>query len=61
MTKIFKNPIVAFGLGLAAGYFVYKYRKAIIKKTTKTIDGGKDFVQHKRENLKDIAEANESQ
>jgi len=39
---------------------VYKYRKEIISSATKTIDAGKDFVLHQKENLEDIvAEAKE--
>jgi len=61
MNKISKNPIVVFGLGLVTGYFVYKYRKEIINKTSKTIDIGKDFVLQQKENLEDIvAEAREN-
>ena len=61
MNKISKNPIVIFSLGLVAGYFVYKYRKEIINKTTKTFDVGKDFVLQQKENLEDIvSEARET-
>ena len=28
--KIFTHPLVIFGLGVAAGYYLYKYRKSII-------------------------------
>jgi methylthioribose-1-phosphate isomerase len=28
--KIFTHPLVVFGLGVAAGYYLYKYRKSII-------------------------------
>jgi hypothetical protein len=28
--KIFTHPLVIFGLGVAAGYYLYKYRKPII-------------------------------
>lgn len=60
MTKASKHPVLVFGLGMVAGYFVYKYRKEIIANATKTIDAGKDFVLHQKENLEDIvAEAKE--
>lgn len=60
MNKAAKHPVLVFGLGLVAGYFVYKYRKEIISSATKTLDAGKDFVLHQKENLEDIvAEANE--
>ena len=60
MSKAAKHPVVVFGLGMVAGYFVYKYRKDIIASASKTIDAGKDFVLHQKENLEDIvAEAKE--
>jgi hypothetical protein len=60
MSKVSKHPILVFGLGMVAGYFVYRYRKEIIANATKTIDAGKDFVLHQKENLEDIvAEAKE--
>jgi len=60
MTKASKHPILVFGLGMVAGFFVYKYRKDIIAGATKTIDASKDFVLHQKENLEDIvAEAKE--
>lgn len=52
--KAKKHPLLVFGLGLAAGYFIYKYRKEIIGGATKVVDSGKDFVQHQKENLEDI-------
>jgi hypothetical protein len=54
MNKIAKNPILVFGLGVVAGYMVYKYRKEIISSTTKVVDAGKDFVLQQKENLEDI-------
>ncbi|QPK63235.1 hypothetical protein IVG45_20910 [Methylomonas sp. LL1] len=60
MSKVTKHPLLVFGLGMVAGYFVYKYRKDIIAGATKTIDAGKDFVLHQKENLEDlVAEAKE--
>ncbi len=60
MSKLTRHPVLVFGLGMVAGYFVYKYRKEIISSATKTIDAGKDFVLHQKENLEDIvAEAKE--
>lgn len=60
MTKLAKHPLLVFGAGMVAGYFVYKYRKDIISGATRTIDAGKDFVLHQKENLEDIvAEAKE--
>ncbi|NOS88844.1 MAG: hypothetical protein HOP34_09965 [Methylococcaceae bacterium] len=54
MSNIGKHPVLVFGLGLAAGYLVYKYRKEIIANTTKVVDAGKDFVLQQKENLEDI-------
>jgi hypothetical protein len=44
MSKLVKYPIVVFGLGVVAGYVVYKYRKEIIANVGKATDAGKDFV-----------------
>lgn len=52
--KAKKHPLLVFGLGVAAGYFVYKYRKEIIGGATKVVDSSKDFVLHQKENLEDI-------
>lgn len=60
MSKIVKNPVVVFGLGVVAGYMVYKYRKEIIASTNKAVDASKDFILQQKENLEDIvAEAKE--
>lgn len=60
MSKAKQHPLIVFGLGVAAGYFIYKYRKEIIGTATKVVDSGKDFVLHQKENLEDIvAEAKE--
>ena len=54
MNNIAKHPLLVFGLGVAAGYIVYKYRKEIIASTTKAMDASKDFVLQQKENLEDI-------
>lgn len=54
MGKLAKHPVLVFGLGVAAGYLVYKYRKDIISSATKVVDSGKDFVLQQKENLEDI-------
>ena len=62
MSNIAKHPVLVFGLGIAAGYLVYKYRKEIVASTTKVVDAGKDFVLQQKENLEDIvAETQEAQ
>jgi hypothetical protein len=60
MSKLVKNPVVVFGLGVVTGYLVYKYRKEIISSTNRAVEASKDFVLQQRENLEDIvAEAKE--
>ena len=60
MGKLAKHPVLVFGLGVAAGYLIYKYRKEIISNVNKATDAGKDFVLQQKENLEDmVAEAKE--
>ena len=54
MSNVAKHPVLVFGLGLAAGYLVYKYRKEIISSATSVVDAGKDFVLQQKENLEDL-------
>ena len=54
MSKLVKHPTIVFGVGVVAGYFLYKYRKEIISGTTRAVDAGKDFVLQQKENLEDI-------
>ncbi len=54
MSKITRHPALVFGLGVVAGYMVFKYRKEIIASTTKAVDASKDFVLNQKENLEDI-------
>jgi hypothetical protein len=54
MNNIAKHPVLVFGLGVVAGYLVYKYRKEIISSTARAVDAGKDFVLQQKENLEDI-------
>lgn len=54
MSKIAKHPILVFGLGVAAGYVIYKYRKEIVSNVGKATDASKDFVLQQKENLEDI-------
>lgn len=54
MSKAAKHPVLVFGLGIVAGYLVYKYRKEIIASASKTVDAGKDFILHQKESLEDI-------
>ena len=34
--KIFTHPLVLFGLGVAVGYYIHKYRKSIISTSVET-------------------------
>ena len=54
MSKLAKHPVLVFGLGVVAGYVVYKYRKEIVSSVGKATDVGKDFVLQQKENLEDI-------
>jgi hypothetical protein len=54
MSKLVKHPLLIFGLGVAAGYVVYKYRKEIVSSVGKATDASKDFVLQQKENLEDI-------
>ena len=60
--KFFRNPLVLFGVGLAVGYAVHKYRKEIIGCANRAAEQGKDFVLQQRETLEDlVAESRESE
>ncbi len=54
ISRLSKNPLVIFSLGIAAGYLTHKYRKQIISITNKTAEQSKDFVLRQKENLKDF-------
>ncbi|MEY3289836.1 MAG: hypothetical protein RLZZ419_2078 [Pseudomonadota bacterium] len=54
MSNVAKHPVLVFGLGLVAGYLIYKYRKEIVSSATQAVDAGKDFVLQQKENLEDI-------
>ena len=61
MSTFAKNPLVMFGLGLAAGYFVHKYRKEIISTVSGAAEQGKEFVLRQKESLSDmLAETQEA-
>ncbi len=52
--RILRHPLVLFGLGIAVGYTVHKYRKEIIESANRAAEKSKDFVLQQRENLEDI-------
>lgn len=59
--RLLNNPLVMFGIGIAVGYSVHKYRKDIIGAANRVAEKGKDFVLQQRESLEDIvAETRES-
>ncbi len=59
--KVFSHPLVLFGLGVAVGYAIHKYRKDIIESATRASEKSKDFVLQQRENLEDlVAETRET-
>ncbi len=60
--KVIHNPWVLFGLGVAVGYAVHKYRKEIIGCANRAAEKGKDFILQQRENLEDlVAESGQSE
>lgn len=61
VSKIVKHPVLIFGMGVVAGYLVYKYRKEIISSSTRVVGAGKDFVLNQKENLEDIVAENKEQ
>jgi hypothetical protein len=59
---VFSNPWVTLAIGVAAGYYGYKYRKEIVAAATKLRDAGQDFILEQRERLSDIvAETREAE
>lgn len=54
MSIFARYPAVTFGLGLAAGYFIHKYRKEIIDAAGQAGEQSRDFVLRQKENLADI-------
>lgn len=59
---LLKHPLVMFGIGVAVGYAVHKYRKEIIGAANRVAEKSKDFVLQQRESLEDIvAESRESE
>jgi hypothetical protein len=56
--RLFSHPLVWFGLGVAVGYTVHKYRKEIIESANRVAETSKDFVLQQRENLEDLVAEN---
>jgi hypothetical protein len=57
MVKLSNHPLVVFGVGVAVGYLVHKYRKEIIDSANRAAEKSKDFVLQQRENLEDLVSA----
>ena len=54
MSLFARHPVITFSLGLAAGYFIHKYRKEIIAAADEAAEKSRDFVLQQRENLADV-------
>jgi hypothetical protein len=54
MSTLSRHPVIVFGLGVVAGYYIHKYRKEIIDNATRLGEQGKDFVLQQKENLEDL-------
>lgn len=50
ISSLIKHPLIMFGVGLTAGYFVGKYRKEIISMAKETADQSKRFIQKNKDN-----------
>ena len=62
MSKFFRHPLILIGIGAAAGFYAYKYRKEIIGYASSVSGVGKDFVLQQKENLEDlVAEGQEAE
>lgn len=53
--RVFHNPLVLLGAGIAVGYLGYKYRNEIAAAVAKAGDLGKDAFLNAKENLADLA------
>jgi hypothetical protein len=49
-----RHPFLMFGLGLATGFLVHKYRKEIIRSASSITGKDKDVVLPEKENLEDL-------
>jgi hypothetical protein len=54
MSLFARHPVITFSLGVAAGFFIHKYRKEIIAAANAASEKGRDFVLEQRENLADV-------
>ncbi|MEY2701217.1 MAG: hypothetical protein RIQ52_1972 [Pseudomonadota bacterium] len=56
MKTLTRNPLIVFAAGVAAGFFIHKYRKEIIASASSISDAGRDYMMHQKENLEDLLE-----
>ncbi len=62
LSRLFSNPWVTLGIGVAVGYLAHKHHKEITRGVANIADMGRDMVMEQRERLTDILEeAKESQ
>lgn len=54
LRRLASNPWVWFGLGVAAGILLHRYRKEIIATAVKVGEKSKDFMLQQKESLEDI-------
>jgi len=52
--RILRHPLVLFGLGVAVGYAVHKYRQELIESADRIAETSKEVVLQQRENLEDL-------
>ncbi len=50
-SKLIKNPVFLFSLGMASGFMLRKYRKKIIAKADCAAEHTREFMLHQKEKL----------
>ena len=58
MSLLARYPVITFGLGVATGYFVHKYRKEIINAANDAAKKSRELVLQQRETLADVLAEN---
>ena len=56
LARLITHPLVMFGLGAAAGYLAYRYRREIVDAAMRASEMGRDFVLNQKETLEDLME-----
>jgi len=51
-----RKPVIMFGLGIVAGYFVHKYRREIVSASRTTLEESRDFVLRQKDHLQNLTE-----